>query len=353
MIGDAVVFDVVTHLYNMSEENVRNSGGRLFNKHLYGFHAYLTPPGHRVLTEGEFLRDWDAETIAKITFLESDTDLLVAQPLPLTDFYKDGLSSWEKCAEMAKKYPNRVIFWGSVNPLEGHKALELMETQVKVHGAKGFKFYNIRYDFGEPFPWRMDDPRVAFPIYEKAKELGVDIIAVHKGVPLGPQPIEGTHVYDIDGAATSFPELKFIIFHPGLPFLDEILWQLVRFDNVYVSISATINLIGKAPKQFAEILGKLLFWGGADKIVYGSEVPLWHPQWALEMFWNFQMPEDLVKGYGYPELTPEIKRKILGENLARLMKIDLEGARRKIADDDFSRERREKGRAAPWSTVKF
>jgi hypothetical protein len=25
---------------------------------------------------------------------------------------------------------------------------------------------------GEPFPWRMDDPQAAFPIYEKAQKLG-------------------------------------------------------------------------------------------------------------------------------------------------------------------------------------
>jgi hypothetical protein len=31
-------------------------------------------------------------------FAESDVDLLVAQPLSLTDFFHDGLSSWEKCA---------------------------------------------------------------------------------------------------------------------------------------------------------------------------------------------------------------------------------------------------------------
>jgi hypothetical protein len=33
-----------------------------------------------------------------------------------------------------------------------------MEVQVKEHGAKAFKFYNVRYDYGQPFPWRMDDP---------------------------------------------------------------------------------------------------------------------------------------------------------------------------------------------------
>ena len=348
MIGDAFVFDAVTHLYNMSASNVKNGGGELFNQHLYGFHGALTPSGEKVLSQDEFLRDWDIDTITKVVFDESNTDMLVAQPLPLTDFYHDGLSDWQKCAEMAKRNPDRVVSWGTVNPLEGYKALDLMELQVKEYGVKAFKFYNIRYDFGSPFPWRMDDPRVAYPLYEKARELGINVIAVHKGVPLGPQPVESTQVYDIDQAAANFPDLNFVIFHPGLPFLDEICWQIVRFPNIHVSLAATMNFIGKAPRWFAEVLGKLLFWGGPDRIVTGSEVPLWHPQWALKAFWEFEMPQDLTDGYGYPQLTPEIKRKILGENLARLHGIDVEAKKKEIAGDDFSK-RQAAGLAAPWS----
>jgi predicted TIM-barrel fold metal-dependent hydrolase len=122
-----------------------------------------------------------------------------------------------------------------------------------------------------------------------------------------------------------------MIFHVGLPFIDETCWQLVRYPNLYASIAATINFIGRAPRQFAEWLGKLLFWAGPDKVIYGGETPIWHPRWALEAFQRFQMPDDLVQGYGYPQLTPEIKRKILGENLARLHGMDVEAKKRELA----------------------
>jgi len=36
----------------------------------------------------------------------------------------------------------------------------------------------------------MDDLKVAFPVYEKAMELGIGLIRVHKGEPMGPQPVE-------------------------------------------------------------------------------------------------------------------------------------------------------------------
>ncbi|HEX6988916.1 MAG TPA: amidohydrolase family protein [Bacillota bacterium] len=331
MIGNAFVFDGVCHAFNFDPSNAYGKSGEAFINHLYAFHQVLTPDGERVLGPEEFLRTWDIDEIAEMVFDQSDTDMIVAQPLPLTDLFKDGLSDWRRCAEMARRYPDRAVFWGSVNPLEGRKALEEMEIQVKEYGARAFKLYNVRYDSGQPYPWRMDDPKVAFPVFEKALELGVNLIGVHKGVPLGPQPVEHTQAWDMDGAAANFPDINFVIFHVGLPFLDEICWQLVRYPNLYASIAATVNFIRRAPRYFAETIGKLMFWcGGADKIVYGGETPIWHPQWALRAFWEFEMPEDLVEGYGYPPLDETAKRKILGENLARLHGIDVEAKKREL-----------------------
>jgi predicted TIM-barrel fold metal-dependent hydrolase len=330
VIGDAFVFDGVAHVFNFEKKNALGPPGEMFNNHLYAFHAALTPEGQTVLPAEEFLRQWTVDEIDDLVYRQSPTDMLVAMPLPLTDLFRDGLSPWEECAELARRNPDRTVFWGSVNPLEGRRALDLMERQVGEFGAKAFKFYNVRYDYGRPFPWRMDDPQVAFPVFEKAQELGVNLIGVHKGVPLGPQPIEATQTWDMDGAAANFPDLNFVIFHVGLPFIDEVCWQLIRHPNLYASIAATINFIVRAPRQFAEVLGKLLFWCGEDKIIYGSETPIWHPRWALEAFWNFQLPQDLVEGYGYPQLTEQAKRKILGENLLRLHGMDLASTRARL-----------------------
>ena len=331
MIGnDAIVFDGVAHVFNFEKKNALGPAGEMFINHLYAFHATLTPEGQPVMPAEEFLRQWTVEDIDEMVYRHSDTDMLVAMPLPLTDLFRDGLSPWEECAELAARRPDRTVFWGSVNPLEGRRALDLMERQVGEFGAKAFKFYNVRYDYGRPFPWRMDDPQVAFPVFEKAQELGVNLIGVHKGVPLGPQPIEATQTWDMDGAAANFPGINFVIFHVGLPFIDEVCWQLIRHPNLYASIAATINFVVRAPRQFAETLGKLLFWCGEDKIVYGSEAPIWQPQWALEAFWNFQLPQDLVEGYGYPQLTEQAKRKILGENLLRLHGMDVEETRARL-----------------------
>jgi hypothetical protein len=39
---------------------------------------------------------------------------------------------------------------------------------------------------------------------------------------------------------------------------------------------------------------------------------------------DLQIPQDLCDGYGYPQLTDQAKRKILGENLLRLHGMDVE-----------------------------
>jgi hypothetical protein len=169
MIDDAFVFDGVAHPFNFEQKNAFGSPGEMFANHLYAFHATLTPEDEEHLSAEQFLRKWTLEDIHRMVYEQSDTDMLVAMPLPLTDLFADGLSPWEECAELAARDPDRTVFWGTVNPLEGRRALDLMERQVGEFGAKAFKFYNVRYDYGRPFPWRMDDPQIAFPIFEKAR----------------------------------------------------------------------------------------------------------------------------------------------------------------------------------------
>ena len=60
------------------------------------------------------------------------------------------------------------------------------------------------------------------------------------------------------------------------------------------------------------------------------------------------MPADLMEGYGYPEVTAEIKRKILGENLARLIGVDIEAKKRKLQTDSFGTKQMQ-ALSQPWS----
>ena len=69
-------------------------------------------------------------------------------------------------------------------------------------------------------------------------------------------------------------------------------------------------------------MGQLLAEVGADKLLWGSEAALMGiPQPYLDALWNLEIPESIQEEYGFPQITQEDKRKILGLNFARLMDV--------------------------------
>jgi predicted TIM-barrel fold metal-dependent hydrolase len=93
-----------------------------------------------------------------------------------------------------------------------------------------------------------------------------------------------------------------------------------RLQNLYAELGTTMaSMIVTFPTVFAHLIGQLLYYMGEDHIVYGSD-SIWYggPQWQIEAFWRFQIPESIRRTWGYPQLTERAKRKILGLNSARL-----------------------------------
>jgi hypothetical protein len=71
---------------------------------------------------------------------------------------------------------------------------------------------------------------------------------------------------------------------------------------------AAANFIVRAPRQFAEVLGKLLWWCGEDKIIYGSEAPSarsWARTCCACTAWTWRRP-----GRGWP--AAELRRAAAG-----------------------------------------
>lgn len=156
-------------------------------------------------------------------------------------------------------------------------------------------------------------------------EVGVDVVQFHKGSPFGQQNLEDLSPLDLQKAARDFPDLKFVIHHAAAPYFQEAVSVASRFPNVYIAMSGNINLFLIAPRMVQEWVGVLLQQVGSDRVLWGSEAPLQgNPRPYIEAFVkDFQIPEDLRVGYGFPQITREDKEKILGGNFARLMKVDL------------------------------
>jgi predicted TIM-barrel fold metal-dependent hydrolase len=353
MVDSMLVVDAVVHAANPTRSNVAPAIEPMAEPLLeavYGLHTMLSPESHR-LAPDEFLRDWSAEDLAKVVFLESDVDLCDHHSLPLDDFWVDGLVSQEKGVELKRLAPQRVCLHAAINPLEGNRALEEVERALREDGAHGIKVYPARFVNGQTIPVRLDDPEYGIPVIEKAIECGARCIAVHKYFPVGPTRLNAYNVDDVE-IAGMFPQINFEVLHPGFAFVDETAWLLARYPNVYVNLEWTISLLFTAPRRFAEVLGTLLYWGGEDRILWAAGATLVHPQAVLKAFLDFEMPQDLIEGYGFPPLTPETKGKLLGENYCRLHGLDYEEMKAKVADDDWTRNRAAAGSQAPWATVR-
>ena len=93
-----------------------------------------------------------------------------------------------------------------------------------------------------------------------------------------------------------------------------------RLRNLYAELGTTMaSVIITFPTVWAHMIGQLLYYMGEDHIVFGSD-SVWYggPQWQIEAFWRYQIPESIRRRWGYPQLTERAKRKILGLNSARL-----------------------------------
>ena len=217
--------------------------------------------------------------------------------------------------------------------------------------------------------WRLDDPDVAYPTYElidsyatkeKLRDYpGFRTLCVHKGLSTnaGRQPELG-HPMDIPKAATDYPQFNFAIYHacirPGFWVMNaltdirsgrlrngsgefdvgtnlsdgvpDILWStefayIARpFNNVFAEIGTTFaSCVVTFPTVCAHLFGQFMKIMGEDRILFGSDsVHYGAPQWQIDALWRFEIPEEIRRRWGYPELTQAAKRKILGQNAAKL-----------------------------------
>jgi predicted TIM-barrel fold metal-dependent hydrolase len=349
MIDGNFVIDSVAHAYNFTPANRRHPelSQALGDMCYDGLHVGFQPPGESrwLLPKDRFFNALAPEFLAHALFAESQTDLAIYHSIPLYGLYVDGVSPLWVGEAMRKLYPGRVLLFGGISPWQDG-ALEEVDRLIEDVGVVGLKLYPEDIIDGKARPWRLDDPEIAFPLIERARQKGIRSIAIHKAMPLGPVPIEPFLPRDVEGAAIAFPDVTFEIVHGGFAFLEETATQVARFKNVAINLEGCSAFLTRAPRKFAEIVGTFLANGARDRLIWATGAMLYHPRPYIERFWSFQMPRDLVDDYGFPELTDADKRAILGGNQLRLLRLNLDDIRRSTQDDVFSRKAR---LAEPWT----
>ena len=310
------IVDGHVHLWDGSDENCRNIHGDQFIECFYDYHRNLSPEEevwdykkYQKYTEQDFMKD---------LFEDGYVDHAIFQATILRDFYKNGFARVEESWKLTQDNPGKLTYNHAYDPRDGEGGLKRFEEDAKRFGLKGIKLYTAEWH-GDSRGYKLDDPW-SRRYLEKAIELGIRNVHVHKGPTIRPLDRDAFDVADVDKVATDYLDLNFIIEHCGLPRLEDFCWIATQESNVYGGLAVAIPFMHTRPRYFAQVIGELLYWLGEDKIVFASDYALWTPKWLIERFVDFQIPEDMTE---YAPLTTQNKKKILGLNAAALYDLDV------------------------------
>jgi predicted TIM-barrel fold metal-dependent hydrolase len=246
----------------------------------------------------------------------------------------------------------RMLAHGLVTPQLGQADLDFMDMQAATLKVDAWKAYTGAPPKGFDRGWFVDDEKIGYPMLERARKVGVKRFCVHKGLPLGPVA-DYNHPRDLIKAAKDFPDIDFLVYHAGLLGVTapkptgEIPWttefcQMKKKEpalkNIYMELGSTFGqLVTTNPTACAHLLGQIVDAFGADHVLWGTD-SIWYgtPQWQIEAFRRFEIPEALVTQHKYAPLTRTVKEQIFGLNAARVFNVDVNAKRNEIPKDYLS-----------------
>jgi predicted TIM-barrel fold metal-dependent hydrolase len=356
LAGNEFIFDVQTHHVDLRRNWAGDARPNMSN--------YLTTIPKAQCGEKAPLACFDQDHYLKEVFLDSDTDMAVLSALWGTPelnaiLPEEAVLTRERFEKM--EGAPRLVLHGVVYGKAHSDAQrgEWMRKLVEDHKINVFKLYPVWSPDGTGY--RLDDPASGMKIFEQGLAAGVSIFAIHKGLRLPGGDGAFTSSIDVGPAAKAFPNAQLLIYHAGYDSthkegaydeksdigVDTLIRSLKQSGigkdgNVYAELGGVWRETSKDPDQAAHVLGKLLLQLGEDRILWGTD-SIWFgsPQDQIQTFRAFQISKEFQERFGYPALTPEIKRKILGLNAARVYGIDPAQVRRAQAFDPVSVARAE------------
>jgi hypothetical protein len=302
-------------------------------------------------------------------FLDSDTRLAVLSFVPeLPERNPLSLEEANRVRVLVDRLEgaHRLFLHAMVVPNAGPEIapLQLMKDAVDRYPIAAWKCYT---QWGpEGVGWELDSPDVGIPFIERARELGVRTICIHKGLLFPGFPERYGRCADVGRAAARYPDMNFIVYHSGYeagtaegPYnprraergVDTLIRSVEEHDigpngNVYAELGSTWRFVMRDPTTAAHLLGKLFKHIGHDNVLWGTD-SIWYgsPQDQIQAFRTFRIAPELIEAHGYSELTPELKRKVFGLNAARVYNVEVPEARRKTEADPLGRRKAAYGAA--------
>ena len=362
------IFDVQTHYvssgYDPSDAEASRKGA-VSKQALLSLRKHIREAGLNPKLAGDrgTLDDLSWKNFVKEVFFDSETTvgLISTPPGP---YPQEAVVPPKEMAHIRDEInrlagSQRMLAHGLATPQLGTADLEFMAMQAETLKVDAWKCYTGSCPKGFDRGWRMDDEHIAYPMLEQARKLNVKRVCVHKGLPLGPVP-DYNHPRDLIKAAKDFPDLNFLVYHAGfrgvaaveqlfaktgeIPWTTEFCRMKERepgISNIYMELGSTFaQLVTTYPLICAHLLGQIIRSFGMDHVLWGTD-SIWYgtPQWQIEAFRRFQIPDQLIEKHQYQPLTRRAKEQVFGLNSARVFGIDVEATRREVPNDALGRLR--------------
>jgi len=353
------IFDVQVHYvgagYDPTDAESSRKGG-VSKTGLLGLRRSSRRLNPKLASDRGTLADLSWENFVKEVFLDSETaiGLISTPPGP----YPQEAVVPPKEMTLIRDEINRVtqsrrmLAHGLITPQLGQADLDFMDLQAATLKVDAWKGYTGAAPKGFDRGWFVDDEKIAYPMLERARKLGVRRVCLHKGLPLGPVA-DYNHPRDIIKAAKDFPDIDFLVYHAGLLGVSapsasgEVPWttefcamqKKAGLKNVYMELGSTFGqLVTTQPAACAHLLGQIVDAFGADHVLWGTD-SIWYgtPQWQIEAFRRFEIPAALMEKHKYAALTRPVKEQIFGLNAARVFGVDANAQRNEIPRDYLSR----------------
>ncbi|HEU5320708.1 MAG TPA: amidohydrolase family protein [Methylomirabilota bacterium] len=356
------VFDSQTHHVGA---NYRWPGPAHARAFAQGRNPQRTPWNPALGTVPPTLEHLRLEGYIKEVFLDSDTTVAVLSGFTADIKEREALSSDEIAS--SRNLINRLaggqrvlahgLFWpGYPGYLE---EMDRLARELRIDSWKGYPMGDLTAD--SQYPWRLDDERVTYPALDRAVKHGIRNVCLHKGLfPPHLKHWQYASVDDVARAARDWPSLNFIIYHSALRAPLDVTAAAETFrttgripwvtdlaeipgkagtSNVYAELGTTFaSTVVTFPELAAAILGQLVKGMGADHVLWGTD-SIWYgsPQWQIEAFRRFEIPEAMQRQHGFAPLgdaTGPTKRRIFGLNGAALYGLT-PSASRGVVPPDF------------------
>jgi predicted TIM-barrel fold metal-dependent hydrolase len=197
----------------------------------------------------------------------------------------------DEVAAFVAEDPGRRIGFLAIDPHQ-ENALAEVERGVRELGLKGIKLYPVLARF-DPC-----DPSLG-PFYALAERMGLPILWHMGSTPVASGRLRLSHPLLLDDVAVEFPRLKMIIAHLGHPWQRETAIVVRKNPNVYADISG----LWYRQWQGYEAMIVCQEWGITDKLLFGSDYPLWTPAEAVA---GLRTLNDQVEGSRNPRVRDEV-----------------------------------------------